>query len=65
MMRKYVWYLGKVGECESRRMGMQTLHVGCNSAGFEKGELVHVIRQFSISGSLVLHNLILLDGCRR
>jgi hypothetical protein len=50
-----VWYLGKVGKCDFRRMGMRSLHVGCNSAGFEKEELVvHMICQYSISGSLVL-----------
>jgi hypothetical protein len=49
-----MWYLDKVGKCDSRRMDMPSLHVGCSSAGFEKGELVHVICQNSISGSQVL-----------
>jgi hypothetical protein len=50
---------------------VQNLHVGCNSAGFEKGELVHMIRQYSIGGSqvlqkvVILHHLIQLNGCQR
>jgi hypothetical protein len=66
-----VWYLVEVGKCDSRRMVVLSLHVDCNSAGFEKRELAHVIRQCSISGSqvlqkvVVLRQLIRLDVCRR
>ncbi len=65
-----MWYLDEVEKCDLRRMGMQNLHVCCNSAGFEKGELLHVIHQYSISGSqvlqnmVVLHYLILPDSCQ-
>ncbi len=58
---------GKVGKCDLWRMGVQNLQVGCISAGFEKGEVVCVICQCSISGSqvlqkvVVLHHLILLN----
>jgi hypothetical protein len=50
-------------------MGVRSLHSDCNSAGFEKGELAHVICQCSISGSqvlqkvVVLHHSIWLDSC--
>jgi hypothetical protein len=67
-----MWCLDEVGKCDLvRRMGVWSLHVDCNSAGFEKGGLAHVIRQCSIGGSqvlqkvVVLHHLIQLDGCRR
>jgi hypothetical protein len=52
-------------------MGVRSFDVDCNSAGFEKGELVHVIQQYLVSGSqvlqkaVVLHHSIRLDGCQR
>ena len=55
-----MWYLDEVGKCDSRRMVVQSLHVDCDSAGFEKGELVHVICQYSISGSEVLQMVVVL-----
>jgi hypothetical protein len=62
-----MWCPDKVEKCDSRRMGVQNLHVGCRSPGFKKGELVHMFCQYSISDSqvlqkvVVLHHLILLD----
>jgi hypothetical protein len=43
-------------------VGVRNLHVDCNSAGFEKGELVHVICQCSIRGSQVLQKVVVLHN---
>jgi hypothetical protein len=44
-------------------MGVRNLHVGCSSAGFEKGELGHMICQYSVSGTQVLQKVVVLHHC--